>query len=169
MKPKEVPESEVMKAIKNYFAYDKNVRIFRRNVGAMKKEGHVIHFGEAGQADYWGIVRHTTCPGCHRIVRTGVHLEIEAKKADGKVTALQWEWLKRSQEAGAITAIVIPRPTDEDPAGFSAVRATLEKIDKEVCPDCLRTDEGEALRWEAHIPFDKAWNKKSKAKGDARK
>lgn len=66
------------------------IRLFRRNVGAMRERERFVRFGRAGEADLWGVDLH------------GRHWEIETKAAGRKPTEKQLAWLKEISELGCI-------------------------------------------------------------------
>jgi hypothetical protein len=67
------------------------IRLFRRNVGAMKTDaGGFVRFAAPGQSDLWGIDR------------AGRHWEIECKRSGNKPTPAQLAWLKEMTDRGAV-------------------------------------------------------------------
>lgn len=70
-----------------------NVRVWRRNVGAVvgtyKGRSRFMRFGEAGMADIEGIGP------------DGVHIEVEIKAPGGKLSEAQLAWLVRCRQDGA--------------------------------------------------------------------
>ncbi len=135
-----LPEREVVRAVQNFFALSRNVRVWRRNTGAVTADYHshrrFVRFGEAGMSDVWGIIRKMTCPECGRVTRTGVHLEIECKKFGGKLTEAQKEYLELVRKMDGVAVVAVPCPTDSDPTGFQALRELLATVDREVCTSC---------------------------------
>ncbi|MBQ3327312.1 MAG: hypothetical protein IJG86_06020 [Clostridia bacterium] len=137
-----IPERDVVKAVLNFFAPDRNISVWRRNTGAVTADyanrKRFIRFGQPGMSDVWGIITRMTCPECGRVTRRGVHLEIECKKFGGKLTAAQKEYLEMIRKRGGIVLVAIPFPSESDPTGFGAIRKKLETIDKELCEACSR-------------------------------
>lgn len=135
-----LPEREVVKAVQNFFAFNRNVRVWRRNTGAVTADygnrTRFVRFGEPGMSDLFGIIRKMTCPKCGCITRTGVHLEIECKRYGGRLTADQKEFLEITREMYGVAVVAIPRPTDSDPTGFKALDELLSSVDREVCSNC---------------------------------
>ena len=135
-----IPERDVVKAVMNFFVLDRNVRVWRRNTGAVTADyasrKRFIRFGQPGMSDLWGIITRMTCPECGRVTRRGIHLEIECKKFGGKLTAAQKEYLETIRKRGGIALVAVPFPSESDPTGFGAIRKQLETIDKELCEAC---------------------------------
>ena len=136
-----LPEREVVKAVQNHFARDPNVRVWRRNVGAVALDDRYVRFGEAGQADFWGIVSEVRCPHCEKVIGRGVHLEIECKSATGRLSQYQKDFLKCVAMRGGIAVVAQPKPTEEDPTGFRILKTTLARIGRELCDDCRRAEQ----------------------------
>lgn len=135
-----IPEREVIRAVQNFFALNRNVRVWRRNTGAVTADygsrRRFVRFGEPGMSDLFGIIRRMTCPECGRVTRTGVHLEIECKRYGGRLTAEQKRYLEDTRRMGGVAVVAVPRPTDSDPTGFKALREMLAGVDREVCSEC---------------------------------
>ena len=130
-------ESVFLKWILEAFEYDRNIFMFRRNVGAARyekangKKGF-IRFAEAGQSDLWGWINKHHCPFCNRL-QVGTHFEIEVKNEKGKLTKLQHDWLVFVADHGGIAIELRPEPTD--PIGL---RERITKIlTEQKCPLCL--------------------------------
>ncbi|MGI5831401.1 MAG: hypothetical protein ACOX6D_02550 [Thermoguttaceae bacterium] len=133
-----IPEKEVVNAVQNHFDAEPNVKVFRRNVGAVTLDDRFVKFAQAGQADLWGIIKELRCPHCGDVLATGVHLEIECKSATGRLTPAQNEFLKFIRNSGGVAVIAQPVPTADDPTGFRTLKTTLASVDKEVCQSCSR-------------------------------
>lgn len=58
------------------------VRLFRRNVGTVRIGERVMRFGVAGQCDLYALVQ------------GGLHIELELKAADGRLSTAQHAWAK---------------------------------------------------------------------------
>ena len=114
------------------FAHDREVKIFRRNVGAHKTEdGRFIRFAEKGQSDLYGWILEHRCPFCNR-VQWGTHFEIEVKSEKGKATKAQLEWLAMVAQNNGIAILVYPEPND--PIGL---RDRIYKmLTGQKCPKC---------------------------------
>ena len=67
------------------------VKLWRRNVGVMRKDNRFIRFGSPGQSDLWGID--------HLFHR---HWEIETKRPGNRPTACQLLWLKEMSHLGCV-------------------------------------------------------------------
>jgi hypothetical protein len=67
------------------------IKLFRRNVGAMREGERFIRFSTPGQSDLWGWD-----------IRTGRHWEIEVKRPGNRPTPKQLEWLKECHRYGAV-------------------------------------------------------------------
>ena len=137
-----VPEKDVVKAVLNFFALDRNVRVWRRNTGAVTADyggkRRLVRFGTPGMSDVSGIIGRMTCPVCGRITRRGVRLEIECKKVGGRLSEFQKAFLDTIRKMGGVTLVAVPCPTELDPLGFGAIRKDLESVDKELCDDCSK-------------------------------
>ena len=131
-------EKEVMKAVQNHFYADLNVKVWRRNVGAVVLDDRFVKFGQAGQADFWGIIRELRCPHCGDVLATGVHLEIECKSAQGQLTPAQRDFLKFVRESDGVAVVAKPDPAPDDPTGLRGLKVLLAGLDKEVCASCRR-------------------------------
>lgn len=136
LKPREIPESEVVKMVMRHFYFDPNVRLFRRNVGAIQKDKRFIRFGHPGQSDIEGVIRVQTCPHCGKVTGRGVHLEIECKRCGGKLSENQRIYLETMRQMGAVTVVAIPYPNKQDPTGFRAIREALDNVIHKMCPSC---------------------------------
>jgi len=74
-------EKEIQKSMLKYAElFPMHLRLFRRNVGAVKVGGRFVRFSEAGQSDVTGFLS------------TGKTVEIECKTAKGKMTLEQLCW-----------------------------------------------------------------------------
>ena len=125
-------ESQFMKEILKAFKDDDNVKIFRRNCGGMKdKNGQYVKFGEAGQADLWGIIASYRCYFCNRLCQ-GVHFEIELKSEKGELTDKQVEWLQMVGEYNGIALVL--RPIETDPVNLRSRIWRL--LERKLCPTC---------------------------------
>lgn len=131
-----LPEREVIRAVQNHFSDNRNVRVWRRNTGAVEKDRRFIRFGVPGMSDFFGIIRKMICPKCGRVVGRGVHLEIECKRYGGRLTQQQKDYLNMIRKMDGIALVVAPFPTESDPTGFQAVHKQLDTIDREVCYQC---------------------------------
>ena len=133
-----LPEREVVKYVLNYFAFDQNIRVWRRNVGAFKKRDAFIRFGEPGQSDICGIIAEIRCPRCGKAVRSGVHLEIECKAYGGRLSPAQIEYQNTVRAHNGIAVTAVPIPTAEDPTGFKSITKILESLPEEMCINCAK-------------------------------
>lgn len=132
-----VPEREVVKYVLNFFQFNPLVRVWRRNVGAVKvRDGGFYRFGEPGQSDIFGIISEMRCPVCGRLTGRGVHLEIECKAANGRLSPPQKEFQKLINDMGGIAVTAKPDPTQTDPTGFNAINKQLVSLQNEVCKAC---------------------------------
>ena len=127
-----ISESKFQKWVLDAFEHDRNVILFRRNVGAYKTEdGRFIRFSEKGQSDLWGIIKSFRCSQCNRL-QEGVHAEIELKTGNNKLTIDQQEWLCTVADWNGIAICVYPAETD--PIGL---RDRIYKlITSSPCPQC---------------------------------
>ena len=131
-------ESAFQKCILDAFAHDRNVKMFRRNIGGMKdKNGQFIRFGQAGQSDLYGWIVEHRCPFCNR-AQWGTHFEIEVKGFDkngkvGKLTEEQNEYLKMVAHTNGIAIVVYPEAND--PIGLRDRVYNLLIGSK--CPQCV--------------------------------
>lgn len=142
-KHKGIPERDVLKYVLDYFKFDPNVELYRRNVASMSitdgnKKARFIRCGAKGQADVWGVIAIVRCPRCGEEVCYGKHVEIECKRYGGKLSTEQIDWLHRMKKMNSIALVVSPRPTKDDPAGLRAVGRQLEKLAYRLCEDCNR-------------------------------
>lgn len=140
----QLPEKEVVQTVQHHFHGDPNVVVFRRNVGAVAVDGRFVRFGQAGQADFWGIIREVRCPHCEAVVARGVHLEIECKAARGRISKDQEAFLDAVRRQGGIAVVARPKPDRSDPTGFRHLKTILAAVDKESCDACRRYDIGSA-------------------------
>ena len=84
-------ESKIQKSI--VIRLDRlGIRLWRRNVGAMRQDDRIIRFGSPGQSDLWGIDTIY-----HR------HWEIETKRPGNRPTPLQLSWLKDMSQLGCVS------------------------------------------------------------------
>ena len=139
-----LPEKEVVKAVQNHFFADPNVKVWRRNVGAVTLDDRFIKFAEAGQADFWGIIGELRCPHCGDVLATGVHLEIECKSATGRLSRSQSDFLDFIRRRGGVAIVARPVPGKDDPTGLRALKVALAAVDKELCASCRRIEEKRA-------------------------
>lgn len=131
-----LPEREVVRAVQNHFAMNRNVRIWRRNTGAVETGNRFIRFGVPGMSDFFGIIRRMVCPECGRVTATGVHLEIECKRHGGRLTPQQKEYLAEIRKMNGIAIVAIPKPTESDPTGLAELHRLLDSVDRELCGHC---------------------------------
>ena len=128
-----ISESEFQRHILSVFDGDRNVKMFRRNVGATKTDGgRYVRFGQAGQSDLYGWIVEHRCPFCNK-QQFGTHFEIEVKSDKGKPTAAQLAWLKMVAESNGIAVLIHPEPND--PIGLR--ERILEMLLEQKCPDCV--------------------------------
>lgn len=139
----EIAERDVVKFVMNYFAFNKNVTVWRRNTGALPVGKRFIRFGAPGMSDIYGIVRRTVCPICGRAVRYGVHIEIECKKYGGRLSAAQKDYLAEITQMNGKAVVAIPKPTQNDPTGFKAISTTLASLETDTCKSCRSVQSGE--------------------------
>ena len=135
---RDIPEREVVKVVLTVLALNRNIRVWRRNTGALSsKDGkRFVRFGVPGMADVFGIIRTMRCPVCGRLTGTGVHLEIECKRYGGRLSPAQKDFLATIHKYGGKTLVAIPKPTVADPTGFRAIYEDLARLDKETCVEC---------------------------------
>jgi len=88
-KPPRERESKVQYSIRTRLAR-LGVKLWRRNVGAMREGERFIRFSSPGQSDLWGIDR------------TGRHWEIEVKASGNKPTPKQLAWLRDMTKRGCV-------------------------------------------------------------------
>ncbi len=67
------------------------IRLFRRNIGAVREGERFVRFGSPGMSDLWGIDRQAR------------HWEVEVKAPGKKPTEAQLAWLKRMHELGCVS------------------------------------------------------------------
>ena len=129
-------EADFQRQILQAFAHDREVKMFRRNVGAYKTEdGRFIRFAEKGQADLYGWIVEHRCPFCNK-VQWGTHFEIEVKSEKGKPTPAQREWLMMVARNNGIAILVYPHPSD--PVGL---RDRIYKmLTGQKCPQCCERE-----------------------------
>jgi hypothetical protein len=130
-------ESEFQKWILDAFDGDRNVKMFRRNVGAIRPERRdgkkgFIRFAEAGQSDLYGWIIEHHCPFCNR-VQHGTHFEIEVKSEKGKLTEAQEKWIDFVLETNGIAFVIYPEKND--PIGLRD--RILKKMFEMKCPQCV--------------------------------
>ena len=133
-------ESEFQKWILQAFNGDRNIKMFRRNVGAVRTEQSngkkgFIRFAEAGQSDLWGWIDEHRCPFCNRRL-FGTHFEIEVKNEKGKLTNAQRDWLEFVAEHCGIALEVHPEPND--PIGLR--ERILKMLIGQKCPVCVEKE-----------------------------
>lgn len=91
---KRTPESAVLKAVLMALAMDRRVAWFARmNTGALRTEERFIKFGSPGMPDVVGYLH------------GGRMLAVECKAKEGKLSALQREWLLRARDAGCCVGV----------------------------------------------------------------
>jgi len=80
------------------------IRFFRRNVGGARIHGKVTKFGIKGQCDLYGLTRN------------GIHVEVELKSANGRLSPEQKTWLSWCNEWGVphIVLTAAKGETDEE-------------------------------------------------------
>lgn len=137
---RDIPEREVVKAVLNVLALNRNIRVWRRNTGALPADNgkRFIRFGVPGMSDIFGIIQTMRCPVCGRLTGRGVHLEIECKRYGGRLSQAQKDFLATIKKYGGKTLVAIPNPTDEDPTGFRAIYEVIARLDKETCVECSK-------------------------------
>ena len=127
-----MPESEFQKHILAAFDGDRNIKMFRRNIGGLTKEnGQFIRFGQAGQSDLYGWIVEHRCPFCNR-VQYATHFEIEVKSDKGTPTAAQLAWLNMVAENNGIAILI--HPEKNDPIGLR--ERILKMMLGQKCPQC---------------------------------
>ena len=89
-RPPRERETKVMRSIMVRLRHRFGIRMFRRNVGALREGDRFIRFGRAGESDLWGILPN------------GQHLEIEVKRPGNKPTEHQLRWLKEMHQLGCV-------------------------------------------------------------------
>lgn len=140
LRARDIPEREVVKFVMNTLEYNPNIRIWRRNTGALSADHgkRFIRFGVPGMSDLFGIIGYIRCPKCGRLTGRGVHLEIECKRYGGKLSQAQKDYLATVENLGGITLVAIPKPTESDPIGFRAIENELSRLDISVCEACVK-------------------------------
>jgi hypothetical protein len=129
-----VKETEFQRHILAAFDGDPNVKLYRRNVGGLKKDdGQYIRFGQAGQADLYGWITEYRCSRCGTTLY-GVHAEIEVKSDTGKPTPRQEAWLEMVRATNGIAILVYPEPNDPIGLGIRIWKLLTEQP----CPHCKR-------------------------------
>jgi hypothetical protein len=91
--PTKVPrerERKILRSIRIRLLHRFGIRLFRRNVGALRDGERFIRFAAPGQADLWGIDRHAR------------HWELEVKAPGKKPTPAQLAWLKECSRLGCV-------------------------------------------------------------------
>ena len=83
-------ESKVLRSVMIRLRHRFGIRLFRRNIGAIREGDRFVRFGRAGESDLWGID-----PG-------GAHWEIEVKRPGGKPTPKQITWLREMHGLGCV-------------------------------------------------------------------
>lgn len=142
-----IPEREVVKAVFRFLECNTNIKVWRRNTGALKADGkRFIRFGQPGMSDIYGIIRRIRCPKCGKLVGSGVLLEIECKRYGGKLSEAQKSYLATVKKYGGVTLVAVPKPTDEDPLGFRAIERDLHNLDYEYCFKCSKITNREGLK-----------------------
>ena len=131
-------ESTFQKCILDAFAHDRNVKMFRRNVGGMKdQKGQFVRFGQAGQSDLYGWIVEHRCPFCNR-PQWGTYFAIEVKGLDkngkpGKLTQAQADYLEMVSNTNGIAIVAYPEAND--PIGLRERIYKLLVGSK--CPQCV--------------------------------
>ena len=105
-----ISEAEFLHMILDTFKDDRNILMFRRNVGGCKIKNEsgnerYVRFGQPGMSDIEGIVKEYRCSFCNRL-QHGVHFELEVKGTDGKLSSHQEKWLKHISEFNGILNIL---------------------------------------------------------------
>ena len=107
-------EKEVQAACLQWLCTLPEVRVWRRNVGAMAGrsvagKSWYVKFGEAGMSDLEGMMH-------------GIHLEIEIKRSGKKPTLDQYRWLEEIRRFGGIAfwCDTIDMCVEETRAAFTA-------------------------------------------------
>lgn len=131
----EIKENEVLQMILNVFQDDANVHLWRRNVGGgfyknRTGKDSFVRFGEKGQSDIYGYAN-VICDRCGKISR-GIHVEIELKASNGRLTEHQKEWIAKTENNGAIAFVFQPKTNEEL---LNCRRIVTDEINKH-CPHC---------------------------------
>ena len=125
-------EKDFEKMFLNAFMGHRNIKLWKRNIGAFKSEKRFVRCGQPGQSDIEGLIKMYHCPKCNR-KQWGVHIEIELKNENGKMTALQTEWLNVIDEFNGIAFELKAIPGE-------TITALTERVEKRItgfmCPDC---------------------------------
>jgi phage FluMu protein Com len=126
-------ESELQKYILEAFRHDSEIKLWRRNVGAVVTDNkRFIRFGIAGMSDLEGIVKELKCPQCG-IINYGVHIEIELKGDGGKLSVHQKNWLEDTARYNGIAVLI--HPERNDPIGLR--ERVLKMLIGQKCPQCV--------------------------------
>ena len=83
-------ESKVLRSVMVRLRHRFGIRLFRRNIGAIREGDRFVRFGRAGESDLWGIDS------------SGAHWEIEVKRPGNRPTSKQLAWLREMHELGCI-------------------------------------------------------------------
>jgi hypothetical protein len=127
-------EQELQKYILDIFKNDPDIKLWRRNVGAVVTDHKkFIRFGIAGMSDLEGIIKELKCPQCG-MINYGVHIEMELKGDGGKLSAHQKNWLEDTARYNGIAIVIYPAP--DDPIGLRERVCRLLTNTK--CPECYR-------------------------------
>lgn len=125
-------ERELQKYILDIFKDDPEIKLWRRNVGATITDNKkFIRFGIAGMSDLEGIIKDHKCPLCG-MISYGVHVEMELKGDQGKLSAHQKNWLEDTGKYNGIAIVV--RPIETDPVGLR--ERLIREIEGQKCPTC---------------------------------
>jgi len=134
-------EKTFEKLVIDSFRYDRNIRLWKQNVAAMKVEDRFIRCGVPGQCDLIGLIKTFFCPVCNR-KQHGVFLGIELKVGKRKPTDKQNEYMEAVRDFNGIAFVLTPEPGDEQPDDRLRMRV-IKKIEQFMCPDCAdRTWDG---------------------------
>jgi hypothetical protein len=94
--PTKIPrerEGKLLRSIRVRLHHRFGIRLWRRNIGVMKRGNRIVRFGKKGQADLYGML-----PRSHG----NRHVELEVKTDGERPTPLQLDWLKMMHALGAV-------------------------------------------------------------------
>jgi len=136
----EINENEALRMVLNVFQDDANVHLWRRNIGGSIYKNRTgkdsfVRFGEKGQSDIYGYAN-VICDRCGKISR-GIHVEIELKASDGKLTEYQEQWIAKTKGNDAIAFVFQPKSDEEL---LNCRRIITDEINKH-CPYCKNVTE----------------------------
>lgn len=132
-------EQEFQKTLLDCFKYNRNIALYRRNVGGMERENQngkkgFIRFGQAGQSDIFGHIRKYRCPICNGL-QAGIALEIELKRDGKKPTKLQQDWIDRCLSFNVIAFYLTPSMLGDNP--YEWENRLTNMIQRYSCPACV--------------------------------